>query len=194
MTIVLLNWICWGILAVVWVIGTIYDFYKAPSILKRRFRFDLVIAVLLVWLIVHYIPHHYWTFMTFRSSFLQVIGATLLVIFTFFTVWARWVLGKMWAAIAVVKENHQLRTDGPYRITRHPIYSGILGMLLGSTLLAGGGSIVLGFIIAVLFFANRIHIEEQLMIDTFGHQYVQYKERVPQVIPGLRFRNKKLHK
>ena len=45
----------------------------------------------------------------------------------------------MWSMDAAVKEGHRLRTEGPYGITRHPIYTGLLGMLLGSLLLAGVG-------------------------------------------------------
>jgi protein-S-isoprenylcysteine O-methyltransferase Ste14 len=44
----------------------------------------------------------------------------------------------MWSAAPAVKEGHQLRTTGPYAVTRHPIYTGIPGMMLGSGLLAGG--------------------------------------------------------
>jgi protein-S-isoprenylcysteine O-methyltransferase Ste14 len=37
----------------------------------------------------------------------------------------------------VVKDDHVLRTDGPYGITRHPIYTGLLSMLAGTALIEG---------------------------------------------------------
>lgn len=189
MNLVPLNWICWGIFVLVWMIGAIYNSYKAPATLQKYFRYDWLIATVLGWLILKYVPHHYWAFMTFHNSWLQVLGTALLVVSTLFTLWARWELGKMWASIAAVKEDHKLVTDGPYRMTRHPIYSGVLGMMLGSTFSTGEGSIFLGFIVVLLVFLNRIRIEEQLMTRTFGDQYVQYKKRVPQLIPGLKWRN-----
>jgi protein-S-isoprenylcysteine O-methyltransferase Ste14 len=172
----------------VWIIGAFYNFFKAPSIKQKHFRFDWIILVLLIWLMKNYIPKRYWSFMTFHLSWLQVIGTVLLIVSTIFTLWARWELGKMWASIAAVKEDHKLITEGPYRITRHPIYTGVLGMILGSAFSLGEGSIFLGFLMILFVFLNRIRIEEQLMTRTFGEQYVKYKQRVPQLIPGIKWR------
>jgi protein-S-isoprenylcysteine O-methyltransferase Ste14 len=188
MTVVQLNLICWGIFVLVWIIGAIYNFCKAPSVLQKRFRFDWVILVFF-WFIIQYIPHRYHAFLTFHIYWLQVVGAVLLILSTLFTLWARWKLGKMWSSFAVVKNDHQLCTDGPYQITRHPIYSGVLGMVLGSALSTGDGAVFLGFIAVLIVFLNRIRIEENLMIKTFGEQYVEYKKRVPRLIPGLKWMN-----
>jgi protein-S-isoprenylcysteine O-methyltransferase Ste14 len=191
MTIAHLNGICWGIFIIVWILGAVYNFFKAPTVTQRRFPYDGFIAAVLVWVIMRYTPHRYWTFITFHVPWLQVVGTALLIVSTLYIVWARLVIGKMWASHAVVKEGHKLVTTGPYRITRHPIYSGLFGMILGSALSLGHGLIFLGFVFALLIFMNRIRIEEQLMISTFGDQYVQYKKRVPQLIPGLKFNTKK---
>ena len=51
----------------------------------------------------------------------------------------------MWSGAPAVKQEHQLRTNGPYSITRHPIYTGMLGMLLGCLLVTGGGRWVVPF-------------------------------------------------
>ena len=76
--------------------------------------------------------------------------------------------------------------DGPYAITRHPIYTGLLGMLLGSALLGGSGRwivlVAAGLIVAVL----KIRSEERLLLATFPDAYAAYRERVPGLIPGWR--------
>src|SRR5437879_6597469 len=84
-----------------------------------------IICIVAIVLIMHFIPPHFWTFITFVTPWLQIVGAACLVIFTAFTLWARWCLGIMWSSLPVIKVDHQLRTEGPYRITRHPIYTGI---------------------------------------------------------------------
>jgi len=135
---------------------------------------------------MHFIPSHYFTFMRFHVLWLQGIGAVLLISSTLFTLWARWVLGKMWASTAVIKTDHQLVTNGPYQITRNPIYTGVLGMILGSSISFGQGAIFLSFIVLLFLFLNRIRLEEQLMTQTFCEQYLLYKNRVPRLVPGLK--------
>jgi protein-S-isoprenylcysteine O-methyltransferase Ste14 len=83
-------------------------------------------------------------------------------------------------------QGHKLRVSGPYAITRHPIYTGFLGMLLGSLLLAGGGPWLAPFVIYPLLLEFKIRIEERLMLAEFPDDYPRYRRRVPQLIPGLR--------
>lgn len=87
--------------------------------------------------------------------------------------------------IAAVKEGHTLRIDGPFGLVRHPIYAGILGMLLGTMLLEGFGQWVLFFIVALITFMNRMFAEERMMIKTFGMEYEEYMRRVPRLFPRL---------
>jgi protein-S-isoprenylcysteine O-methyltransferase Ste14 len=92
----------------------------------------------------------------------------------------------MWSASPnEFQADHELRTDGPYAITRHPIYTGLLGMLLGTVLLNGlGGSLAL-LIVGGAFLAARIPIEERLMSKAFPDEYARYRRRVPRLVPGL---------
>ena len=104
-----------------------------------------------------------------------------------FTVWARLILGVMWSASPTVKREHKLRTGGPYAITRHPIYTGMLSMLLGTTLLAGGGRWIVAFPVFLVLVEIKLHIEERLMLAQFPEDYPGYRRRVPQLVPGLRW-------
>ena len=92
----------------------------------------------------------------------------------------------MWSAVPAVKEGHQLRTSGPYSVTRHPIYTGLLGMMLGSLLLAGAGQWVVAFPVYLVLIQFKIHTEERLMLAEFPDDYPRYRQRVPQLVPGLR--------
>jgi protein-S-isoprenylcysteine O-methyltransferase Ste14 len=92
----------------------------------------------------------------------------------------------MWSSTPVARENHVLRTDGPYAVTRHPIYTGILGMLLGTAVALGFGAWLYVFVLVVVFFELRIRSEEKLMSEAFPGAYDEYRRRVPQLIPGLR--------
>ena len=92
----------------------------------------------------------------------------------------------MWSYVPEVREHHELVTNGPYRVTRHPIYTSILGMLLGSAMMWGFGPFLLLVLAFGLIFAYRIPREEKLMTETFGERYVKYQREVPRLVPFFR--------
>jgi protein-S-isoprenylcysteine O-methyltransferase Ste14 len=96
----------------------------------------------------------------------------------------------MWSSAPKVKAGHELRTDGPYAVTRHPIYSGMLGMMLGTSLAAGLGLFTILVPLGLVIFLFKIRTEERLMTAEFPQDYPQYRERVPQLIPGLHRRRR----
>ena len=54
------------------------------------------------------------------------LGAALTVAGVAFAIWARALLAGNWSSSVTVKRDHELIVEGPYRIVRHPIYTGIL--------------------------------------------------------------------
>jgi protein-S-isoprenylcysteine O-methyltransferase Ste14 len=95
-------------------------------------------------------------------------------------------LGKQWALAARLVEGHTLIQDGPYRIVRNPIYTGMFGMLLATGLAAGRWIPIL---VAIVLFAAgtyiRIRSEERLLRQAFGSEFEQYARNVPALIPGI---------
>jgi len=173
-----------------WITGALYNFLKGPKIIRggtNSWRWLLIgiIGILLVRFAINSANNAtaLWSALAVHVTELQVIGVILLIAATLFTLWSRLVLGTMWSSAAAVKSDHQLRTDGPYRVMRHPIYTGILGMLAGTTLMFVSAWPVL--LICLAIFVLKISNEEQLMTEQFGEQYVEYKSRVPQLVPGL---------
>ena len=115
----------------------------------------------------------------------RVLGLAVLAASTAFTLWARFSLGTMWSVAPMVKGDHRLRIHGPYAVTRHPIYTGLLGMLLGATLLSGIGQWIVLFPVGLILFEVKIRMEEHLMLATFPEEYPRYRPQVPQLVPGL---------
>jgi protein-S-isoprenylcysteine O-methyltransferase Ste14 len=93
-------------------------------------------------------------------------------------------LGKQWSMQARVLKNHALIRHGPYRIVRHPIYTGMLGMLMAAGLT---WTHWIGFAASILFFSIgtmiRVRSEEKLLREQFGAAFDDYKRKVPAVIP-----------
>lgn len=102
-----------------------------------------------------------------------------------FSVWARLMLGDNWSNRVTVKENHTLVRRGPYRIVRHPIYSGILLGMLGSALQRGGIRCFVGVLICGFSFWLKTRVEERFMVQSFGEEYLQYRHKVKALAPFI---------
>ncbi|HEY6422765.1 MAG TPA: isoprenylcysteine carboxylmethyltransferase family protein [Pseudonocardiaceae bacterium] len=178
--------LCWGLFVVVWLAGAIYNTRRAPAVRERSaFAGEWIIGIVAVVLLDRVVPVQIWRPITVDAWWLVLLGAAVLVVATGFTLWARVALGTMWTSSAVVKDNHVLRTGGPYGIIRHPIYTGLLGMLAGTALIEGLGRWVVFFAVGVLLVEVKIRSEERLLARTLDGAYDQYRQRVPRLIPAL---------
>ncbi len=99
-----------------------------------------------------------------------------------FAIWARRYLGINWSIRPAVRKGHELITSGPYAITRHPIYSGLLLAMLGSAM-ADGVLWAIIFLVVGVGFIHRAKLEEALMTQQFPDQYPAYKRRTRAFIP-----------
>ena len=52
-------------------------------------------------------------------------------------IWARVILGENWSAKVTLKTGHELVRSGPYAYVRHPIYTGLLLAIIGTTVEIG---------------------------------------------------------
>jgi protein-S-isoprenylcysteine O-methyltransferase Ste14 len=82
------------------------------------------------------------------------------------------------------KANGQLVQNGIYGVVRHPIYSGVIAVLFGSSLLTGRLSRLALALAAVSFFDAKARREEAWLMEQFP-DYAAYRRRVKKLIPGL---------
>lgn len=178
--------ICWGSVALVWIIGAFLSGSRSSGRQERTLEVPIwLISLALIELLDRVIPGRVWNTVTVNRAWLRVVGAACLLLSTAFTLWARRVLGRMWSDTVEVRGERVLHTDGPYRVTRHPIYTGILGMLVGSLLLNGFGVWLLYCIGGLTVIVGKVPAEERRLRETFGGHYAEYQRRVPAMIPGL---------
>jgi protein-S-isoprenylcysteine O-methyltransferase Ste14 len=98
---------------------------------------------------------------------------------------ARRTLAGNWSGSVTFKEDHSLITTGIYRYMRHPIYTGVLLMFIGTALLVGTLGALVGFLIAFLTLWFKLKQEEDLMKRHFPRDYPAYTERVKVLIPYI---------
>lgn len=113
------------------------------------------------------------------------VGLTIQVTSALLAIWARQHLGKNWSGAITSKVDHQLIRTGPYKTLRHPIYSGMLGMFLGTAVVSGELHGLLGLLIISVAYWRKIRLEEEYLSGTFGVEYDDYRKKSWAVIPGL---------
>jgi protein-S-isoprenylcysteine O-methyltransferase Ste14 len=114
---------------------------------------------------------------------LGVVSDCIVVAGAAFTVWARIKLGRNWSAEVTFKQDHELIESGPYALARHPIYTGLLVMALGSAIDYGRA---IGFVLLVALCGAlwwKARQEEQIMCRHFPDAYAEYTTRVRAIIP-----------
>jgi protein-S-isoprenylcysteine O-methyltransferase Ste14 len=111
-------------------------------------------------------------------------GVILLVAGTGFRFYAISVLGKYFSATVQLKEEHRIITAGPYKLLRHPSYTGAYLAMLGSAIFLQSYAGVLIFGIGMLFvYQLRIKTEEQTLGKYFKEEYLNYCNHTYKMFP-----------
>lgn len=113
----------------------------------------------------------------------RAAGLALTVAGLGLAVWAKARLGRWFSGTFGVQPGHELVTDGPYAITRHPIYTGLLAAVAGSALVWDSALTLALAAVLVVPFARHTAIEETLFVGHFGDAYRRYQRRVPRLVP-----------
>jgi len=94
-------------------------------------------------------------------------------------------LGGNWSSEVALKQGHELVKTGPYRFVRHPIYTGLLLMCLGTAIVPGQLRSWLGFLLLCAGFWIKLKQEETLMLQHFPDEYPVYRRQVKVLIPFI---------
>ena len=113
------------------------------------------------------------------------IGLTISLLGLALAIWARRILGKHWSGRITIKVDHELIRTGPYRLIRHPIYTGILAMYTGTAIVSGSCLALLALAMALFAYARKIRLEEANLRTAFGPAYDSYSRESKALIPGL---------
>ncbi|VAX28842.1 hypothetical protein MNBD_IGNAVI01-1805 [hydrothermal vent metagenome] len=95
-------------------------------------------------------------------------------------------LGNFFTVDVTIKQNHRIKKDGFYKYLRHPSYSASLLSFIGFGIsLNNLFSLMLVFILILTAFIFRIKIEERILIEHFGPDYLDYKKNTKRIIPFI---------
>jgi len=119
-----------------------------------------------------------------HRTFLFVIGIFLMLVGVAFRWYSIRVLGKYFTRQVAIQPGQTVVENGPYRLIRHPSYSGALITIFGVGLaLTNWLSLIGVMVIAFIGYSYRVWVEEKTLVNALGEPYRQYMKRTKRFIP-----------
>jgi len=118
-------------------------------------------------------------------NIIRYIGAAVYLVFSWVQVWAFKTLGENYSQDILIKKNHKLVTNGPFKFIRHPQYLCQLLVDLGGA--AATLSYVVGglAIIEIPIYIMRASIEDKLLAKHFTEEFSAHKKKSGFMLPFI---------
>ena len=184
--------------AIIWLIFVLYWFISALSVKSIQetrgwlggnwYPFLYLIGVLFIvnfkFLARFGVPIGTLGIILFQHTVVQnIVVVILLIVGILIAIIARRTLAGNWSGQVALKKDHELITGGLYQYIRHPIYTGMLMMILGTALSQGTLGATIGFLIILFGVLFKLKDEEALLTEHFAQAYSAYKQRTKRLIP-----------
>ena len=100
--------------------------------------------------------------------------------------WARRHLGPLWSANVTRKDGHRVLDTGPYRLVRHPMYTGMIVMYVSMAIMSTTVMAVVGAVVMAIGLWLKARVEEEFLIEELGSvAYADYQARTPMLLPRV---------
>jgi protein-S-isoprenylcysteine O-methyltransferase Ste14 len=175
-----------------WILFLVYWFASARAVkpaAERQSRLSSLAhrgpVTLGVILLFCRLPRPLGAALTWQSDLARAGGAVVCALGLCMAVWARRALAGNWSSDVTFKQGHELIQAGPYRYARHPIYTGLLLMCLGSAIAGGRLGCWVGFVFFCAGLWIKLTQEEALLLRHFPDAYPAYRARVKALVPFI---------
>ena len=112
-------------------------------------------------------------------------GLAIQAAFVGLAIWARRHLGTNWSGEVRIAHSHELVRSGPYFYVRHPIYTALVGMYVGTGMVSGQVHALVALAITLVAYWRKIRLEERALADAFPADHERYRAETWAWIPGL---------
>jgi protein-S-isoprenylcysteine O-methyltransferase Ste14 len=153
---------------------------SAHDFIGRVFKLVLALVAVVV-LVYSVLPHAYKYTLPLHwleRSWVRWIGLTLLFISSIWTLVAQVEMGKSWRVGIDTEHLTPLVQTGIFRISRNPIFLGIILTLVGLFLLIPNGLTMLALVMSVVLIGVQVRLEEEHLTRTHSDEYMSYRRRV----------------
>jgi protein-S-isoprenylcysteine O-methyltransferase Ste14 len=121
-----------------------------------------------------------------RIDFFIWLGAVVIITGLILRVWAIITLGKSFRTTIETQKDQKVVKEGPYKLIRHPSYSGAILICLGYGIAFQNWlSLIVLIVIPLIAITYRIPYEEAAMINELGEEYIDYQKKTKKLIPYI---------
>ena len=114
----------------------------------------------------------------------EIAGVALFAAGLILRWWAIVTLGRFFTVDVVIEPDHELVERGPFRLARHPSYTGVLLAFVGFALTLRNWAALLVVIVPIFVaFARRMNVEEEALRGALGDRYAEYTKRTKRLVP-----------
>jgi protein-S-isoprenylcysteine O-methyltransferase Ste14 len=118
------------------------------------------------------------------NALINGIGLAMLFGGVLFRNYSIYVLGKQFTSKVQITDNHELIMVGPYRVLRHPSYTGAYFAMLGTCVLLQSWAMLFVTTVVVFYaYYKRIEAEEATLLGHFGESYATYQAKSDRMFP-----------
>jgi len=183
-------WIWWSIISVMTLYITHYFLIKDPGLLSRRMKVKenepqpgIIRLLSFLSLLAYIIPGFDYRYQWSSVPFWLVITANSLVLLGYVLIFSAFKANSYASTVIQVENDQQVIKTGPYAMVRHPMYTGLLIMMLFTPLALGS---YWGLLFSCLFIPTvlfRIKKEEEVLLRELSGYKDYYSRTRYRLIP-----------
>ena len=119
-----------------------------------------------------------------HGQMFALVGVVLFLTGLFLRWWAIITLGRFFTVDVTIEKDHELVERGPFRVVRHPSYTGVLLAFVGFALsLRNWAALLIVLVPIFAAFIRRMNVEEDALSRALGSRYADYMRRTKRLVP-----------
>jgi protein-S-isoprenylcysteine O-methyltransferase Ste14 len=118
-------------------------------------------------------------------TLIRYIGLAVYLVFSWIQVWSFKSLGDNYSQDIMIKKNHELVTNGPFKIIRHPQYLCQIVLDLGATAATFSYLVGIFALIEIPVYIMRASLEDKLLGKYFSEKFSDYKKKSGFMFPFI---------
>jgi protein-S-isoprenylcysteine O-methyltransferase len=176
----------------IWIISELFGAVLIPKLRQRgatrvrRDRGSGALVILTVFLSISIAFAFGYNGAGMLPDWAYYLGISLMLLGIVVRQWAIAVLGRFFSLTVKVAEDHKVIDKGPYRVIRHPSYTGVLITFIGlGFAVQSVGALLVLLTLYGMSFGYRMSVEERTLMTELGKDYGDYMRRTKRIIPFL---------